>query len=121
DNQWQLGAHASYADIDSKYPLMGRPQVKAGANAVFILNEGWQFNANYVWVDDRLASSQYTGEPLVETLDQYNRLDLGTKWKLSSQLSINLRIENVTDEEFFNDVGFPAIGRTGFVSANFNF
>ncbi|MET0356280.1 MAG: TonB-dependent receptor, partial [Cellvibrio sp.] len=43
DNQWQLGAHASYADIDSKYPLMGRPQVKAGANAVFILNEGWQF------------------------------------------------------------------------------
>lgn len=121
DNQWQLGAHASYADIDAEHPLMGRPQVKAGANAVFALNDNWQFNANYLWVDDRLASTQYTPEPTTETLEKYNRLDLGTKWKVSTQLSINLRIENVTDETYMNDIGFPAIGRAGYLGANLSF
>lgn len=121
DNQWQLGAHASYADIDAENPLMGRPQVKAGANAVYVLNDNWQFNANYLWVDDRLASSRYTGNTVIETLDKYNRLDLGAKWKVNSQLTINLSIENLTDEDYMNDIGFPAIGRTGFISANFSF
>lgn len=121
NNQWQLGAHASYAHIDAEHPLMGRPQVKAGANAVFVLNDNWQFNANYLWVDERLGSSLYTRESVIETLDQYNRLDLGTKWTINSQFSINLSIENVTDEDYMNDIGFPAIGRTGFVGANFSF
>jgi len=121
DNKWQLGGHGSYAHIDAENPLMGRPQTKLGANAVFVPNESWQLNANYLWVDDRLAASQYTGDTLIEALNQYNRLDLGAKWKLNNQLSINLSIENVTDEKFFNDIGFPAIGRTGFVGASFNF
>jgi len=121
DNRWQLGAHVSYADIEAQYPLMGRPEIKAGANAIFTLNESWQFNANYLWVDDRLAASQYTGDTLIETLDQYNRLDLGAKWKLNKQLSISLRLENLTDEKFYNDIGFPAIGRKGFVGASINF
>lgn len=121
DNQWQLGAHASYADIDAVHPLMGRPQVKAGATAVYNLNDNWQFNANYLWVDDRLAASRYTGDTVIETLDKYNRLDLGVKWKVNSQLTINLSIENLADENYMNDIGFPAIGRTGFIGANVNF
>jgi vitamin B12 transporter len=121
DNQWQLGAHASYADIDAENPLMGRPQVKAGATASYKLNDNWQFNANYVWVDDRLAASRYTGDAVIETLDQYNRLDLGAKWKVNSQLTVNLSIENLADEKYMNDVGFPTIGRTGFIGASFNF
>jgi len=121
DNHWQLGAHASYADIDAENPLMGRPQVKAGANATYVLNDNWQFTANYLWVDDRLAASRYTGDTVVETLDQYNRLDLGAKWKVNSQLVINLSIENIADEKYMNDIGFPAIGRTGFIGASFNF
>ncbi len=121
DNQWQLGAHASYADIDSEHPLMGRPQVKVGANAIFALNESWQFNANYLWVDERFGSSLYTGDSLIETLDAYNRVDLGAKWRATNQLTINLNIENITDEEYVNDVGFPAVGRTGFIGVNISF
>jgi outer membrane cobalamin receptor len=121
DNQWQLGAHASYADIDSEHPLMGRPQVKAGASVIFALNDSWQFNANYLWVDERFASSLYTNDSVIETLDSYNRLDLGVKWQATNQVSINLSIENITDEKYFNDVGFPAVGHTGFISANISF
>jgi len=121
NDEWQLGAHASYADIDAENPLMGRPQVKAGASAVYKLNDNWQFNANYLWVDDRLAASRYTGDALVETLDSYDRLDVGAKWKVNTQLSFNLSIENITDKEYSNDIGFPAIGRTGFIGANFSF
>ena len=121
DNQWQLGAHASYADIDAVNPLMGRPQVKAGANVVYVLNNHLQFNANYLWVDDRLAASRYTGVALIETSDSYHRLDLGAKWTPNTHLNIYLRLENITDEEYENDIGFPAIGRTGFIGANLNF
>lgn len=121
DNQWQLGAHASYADIDAEHPLMGRPQIKAGANAVFALNDNWQFNANYLWVDDRLASSLYKVGGVIETLDKYNRLDLGAKWIVNAHISINLNLENITDETYMNDIGFPAIGRTGFIGANISF
>lgn len=121
DNQWQLGAHASYADIDAENPLMGRPQVKAGATATYNVNENWQLNANYLWVDDRLAASRYTGNTVVEMLDKYNRFDLGAKWKVNSQLTINLSIDNITDEDYMNDIGFPAVGRSGFVGANFTF
>jgi outer membrane cobalamin receptor len=121
DSHWRLGAHVSYADIEAEYPLMGRPEIKAGANATFILNESWEFSANYLWVDDRLAASQYTGDTFIETLNQYNRLDFGAKWKLNKHFSTNLRIQNVTDEKFYNDIGFPAVGRTGFVGASINF
>ena len=121
NSQWQLGAHASYADIDAENPLMGRPQVKAGATAVYVFNNHWQFNANYLWVDDRLAASRYTGAAVVETLDSYNRFDVGAKWTINTHLNIYIRLENITDEEYFNDIGFPAIGRSGLVSANISF
>jgi len=121
DNQWQLGAHASYADIEAENPLMGRPQVKAGANAVYVLNSNWQLNANYVWVDDRLAASRYTGDGVVETLENYNRLDVGAKWAINTHINVYLRLENITDEEYFNDIGFPAVGRSGLVGANISF
>ncbi|RYY76518.1 MAG: TonB-dependent receptor [Gammaproteobacteria bacterium] len=121
NNQWQLSAHASYADIDAQHPLMGRPQVKAGANVIFALNDSWQFNANYLWVDERFASSLYTGESVIETLDTYNRFDLGARWQATNQLSINVSIENITDEKYYNDVGFPSVGRSGFIGFNFNF
>ncbi len=121
DNQWQLGAHASYAHIDAENPLLGRPQVKAGATAIYTLNDHWQFNANYLWVNDRLAASRYTGDSVIETLDKYNRVDVGAKWKVNSQLTVNLSIENLADDDYMNDIGFPAIGRTGFIGANYNF
>jgi vitamin B12 transporter len=121
DNQWQLGAHASYADIDAESPLMGRPQVKAGANAMYVLNNHWQFNANYLWVDDRLAASRYTGDAVIETLDNYNRFDIGAKWTINTHVNINLRLENITDEEYLNDIGFPAVGRSGLVGVNVSF
>jgi vitamin B12 transporter len=121
DNQWQLGAHASYADIDAESPLMGRPQVKAGANAVYVLNNNWQFNANYLWVDDRLAASRYTGDAVIETLDNYDRFDIGAKWTINTHVNINLRLENITDEEYLNDIGFPAVGRSGLVGVNVSF
>jgi outer membrane receptor protein involved in Fe transport len=121
DNQWQLGAHASYADIDAENPLMGRPQIKAGANATYVLNNQWQLNANYVWVDDRLAASRYTGDAVVEILDSYNRLDLGAKWTINTHVNIHVRLENITDEEYLNDIGFPAIGRSGLVGVNVSF
>jgi len=121
DNQWRLGAHGSYADVDAENPLMGRPQVKAGANAVYQLNESWQFNLNYLWVGERFAASRYTGDAVVETLDNYNRFDAGVTWKVNSQLTLGINIENIADDDYLNDIGFPSVGRTGFIRADVSF
>jgi outer membrane receptor protein involved in Fe transport len=74
-----------------------------------------------MWVDDRLAASRYTGDTVIETLDSYNRIDLGAKWKVNSQLTINFSVENLADDDYMNDIGFPAVGRTGFIGANYSF
>jgi vitamin B12 transporter len=118
--QWQLGAHASYADIDAENPLMGRPKVKAGSSLGYTLNDSWQFNLNYLWVDERFATSQYTGDAVLETQDNYSRFDGSVKWQVNSQLQLNLNIENLTDEDYYNEIGFPGIGRAVYLSASFS-
>ena len=118
--QWQLGAHASYADIDAENPLMARPEVKAGSSLGYTLNDSWQFNLNYLWVDERFATSHYTGDAVLETLGNYSRFDGSVKWQVNSQLQLNLNIENLTDEDYYSDIGFLAIGRAVYLSASFS-
>lgn len=118
--QWQLGAHASYVDIDAENPLMARPEVKAGSSLGYALNDDWQFTLNYLWVDERFATSHYTGTGVLETQDNYNRFDGSVKWQVNSQLQLNLNIENLTDEDYYSDIGFPAIGRAVYLSASFS-
>src|SRR5690606_28851076 len=64
-----LRAHASYTDIDmisSDNHLLGRPQVTYGASVHYSLNNAWQFNLNYLRVDERFAVSLYSGDSLEE-------------------------------------------------------
>ncbi len=121
NRQWKLGAHASYADIDAENPLLGRPQVKSGATIGYRLNEHWNMNLNYLWVDERLASSLYTGDTFIASLSNYNRLDANLTWSLNSQMALSLSIENMANEVYQNDVGFPAIERRGFATLRINF
>jgi vitamin B12 transporter len=118
DQQWQFMAHASYTDVDAENPLMNRPQLKAGSLVGYSLNHDLHLNLQYLWVDERFASSYYTGASQLETLDSYSRFDGSVNWQVNRRLNVNLSVENLADAEYFNDIGFPNAGRTFHVSAH---
>jgi vitamin B12 transporter len=109
--QWRV--HGSYADIDmpsSETHLLGRPQTTYGTALHYIANEAWSFNLNYLWIDERFAVSRYTGVGVEEKLDTYNRFDASVQWQINSLTQLGLSLENLTDENYYTDIGFPAAG-----------
>lgn len=107
-----LRAHASYTDIDmisSDNHLLGRPQFTYGTSVHYALNDQWQFNVNYLRVDDRFAVTRYSGEE-EQILDAYNRIDASVQWQINKLTQIGLSVENLADENYYTDIGFPAAG-----------
>ncbi len=120
DNRWQWNGHASYTDIDAQNPLMNRPQLKAGSTVGYSLSDSWHFDLHYLWVDERFATSYYSGDLQRQTLDSYGRFDGSVNWRVNPKLDINLSVENLTDEDYLNDIGFPNAGRAFHLSASFS-
>jgi outer membrane cobalamin receptor len=106
-----LRAHATYTDIDmvsSDNHLLGRPQVTYGTSMHYSLNDAWQFNLNYLRVDERFAVSRYTGSDVEQILNAYNRFDANIQWQINQLTQLGLSLENLTDESYYTDIGFPA-------------
>jgi outer membrane receptor protein involved in Fe transport len=116
-----LGAHGSYTDIDAESPLLGRPRIKAGATATYAPNDHWQFDLSYLWTGHRFEASSYSGDVVNETMDDYDRLDARVKYQINPQLAVSLSVENVAGENYLDDIGFPAVGTTGFVGIDVDF
>lgn len=119
---WRL--HGSYADIDmpnSETHLLGRPQATYGTTINYTPNDAWSFNLNYLRVDERFAVSRYTGSGVEEILSAYNRFDASAHWKLDSQIQLGLSLENLADENYYTDIGFPAAGRSAKINVKLNF
>ncbi|MGV8837269.1 TonB-dependent receptor domain-containing protein, partial [Cellvibrio sp.] len=119
-----LRAHASYTDIDmisSNNHLLGRPQVTYGTSVNYQLNDAWSFNAQYMRVDERFAVSRYTGTDVEQTLAPYNRFDASVHWQLNAQTRLGLTLENLADEDYYTDIGFPASGQLAKLNLRLNF
>jgi len=121
DQKWTLAARGSYIDIDAESPLLGRPRIKAGVTATYAPNGHWQFDLGYLWAGHRFEASRYSGDVVTETMAEYDRLDIRVTYRINPQLAINVGIENVTDKNDMDDVGFPAEGATGFVGIDIDF
>ena len=119
-----LRLHATYTDIDMQSAdshLLGRPQVTYGSSIHYELNDAWNFTLNYLHVDERFGASLYTGESVEEILKAYNRVDASAHWQLNTQLRLGLTLENLADEHYYTDIGFPAAGRSAKVNLNWHF
>lgn len=119
-----LLAYATYTDIDmisSNNHLLGRPQVTYGTSVHYALNNDWQFNINYLRVDERFAVSRYTGTDFEQTLAAYDRVDANIQWQLNSMTQLGLSLENLTDETYYTDIGFPAAGASAKLNLKLSF
>lgn len=120
----QLRVHGTYTDIDmpnSETHLLGRPQATYGTAVNYTLNDYWSFNVNYLRVDERFAVSRYTGVGVEETLDAYHRFDANVRWNINPNTQLGLTLENLADETYYTDIGFPATGRSAKVNLKLSF
>lgn len=127
---WQLQhnlhwrVHGSYTDIDmpsSATHLLGRPQATYSSALHYTLNNAWSFNLNYLRVDERFAVSLYTGTGVEETLAAYNRIDANARWNINPNTQLGLTLENLADETYYTDIGFPAAGRLAKLNLRLDF
>jgi vitamin B12 transporter len=127
---WQLlqnlhwRVHGTYNDIDmpnSATHLLGRPQATYGTALNYVLNDAWSFNVNYLRVDERFAVSRHTGDGVEEILSPYNRLDANAHWNINTNTQLGLTLENLADETYYTDIGFPASGRLAKLNVRLTF
>ncbi|MDO8342412.1 MAG: TonB-dependent receptor [Cellvibrio sp.] len=120
--QWRL--HGSYADIDmpsSETHLLGRPQSSYGSALNYTLDDAWSFNVNYLRVDERFAVSRYTGVGMEEILNAYNRIDANARWNINANTQLGLTLENLAEETYYTDIGFPTAGRMAKLNLRLSF
>jgi vitamin B12 transporter len=107
--------HATYTDIDVKdegAPLLGRPEWTAGATALWQISANWHVALDYQWTGEQYASSRYTGSTVIETLDDFNQLDMSLAWQILDWAAVEVAFDNVLDEDFQTAVGFSSPGRS---------
>lgn len=122
--EWHIRVHGTYTDIDmpsSDTHLLGRPQATYGTGIQYRPTEDWAVNLNYLRVDERFAVSRYTGEAVEHILDAYHRVDANLRWTVNPMIRVGLSLENLADEDYDTDIGFPAAGRRAIADLTLSF
>lgn len=107
----ELYNHITYTDIDvedSVSVLTGRPEWRAGVGLSWRFSNRWRVSTDYHWVGEQFATSHHTGDALVQSLDDYHRVDATLFWRVSESLEANVTVQNLFDSEYETAVGFPA-------------
>ena len=86
-----------------------RFQWRAGLGAHWSPSSALSFSGSATYVGSSLDSSIATGDV---RLSAYTRVDLSAVWRLSDRIQTYLAIDNVTDEQYEQFVGFTARGIT---------
>lgn len=110
--QWMLDASVTNAKsriASSGNELRNRPEWRAGLGAHWSPSSALSFSGSVTYVGSSLDSSIATGDV---RLPAYTRVDLSAVWRLSDRIQIYLAVDNVTDEQYEQFVGFTARGIT---------
>ncbi|HEU5133908.1 MAG TPA: TonB-dependent receptor [Steroidobacteraceae bacterium] len=107
--QWTLDASVTNVDsrIASGGELRNRPEWRAGLGAHWAPNAALKFSAAATYVGSSFDSSIPTGDV---RLPAYTRVDASAVWQVSPRLETYLAIDNLTDEQFEQFIGFEARG-----------
>lgn len=99
------GTYLDTEDLATGLELLRRPEISSNLVATYS-QTAWTINLTGRYVGDRDDFDPVSGERA--TNDAYVRLDLAAEWRASRFIAPYLRIENVTDEEYSEALGFPA-------------
>jgi vitamin B12 transporter len=102
--------NATLTDIDlgeEETTLLYRPEEYGGVQVTWQLQQRWSLHAQAQFVGKREGSSVPTGQV---TLDSYERLDIALSHAFNEQTTLFGAVDNVTDEDYQEAVGFPNAG-----------
>jgi len=118
---WQLSAtvtHARSRIASSGAELRNRPDWRAGAAAYWTPIAELKLSLTASYVGTALDSSIPTGDV---QLDSYTRFDFAASWQVSKKFETYLAIENLTDQQYQEFVGFTARGILPRAGARYSF
>jgi vitamin B12 transporter len=110
--RWRARWNATYLraeDLDADAPLLRRP--RESSNLVVSYSPGdFTVNVTARYVGEREDVDSITFER--EMNEAYLRTDLAGRWQAREWLAPYFRVENLTDEDYQEALGFPAPGIT---------
>ena len=118
--QWLLDAsvtHMKNRVASTGGELRNRPEWRAGAAAHWSPLSTLRFSAAATYVGSAFDSSIATGDV---RLSPYTRVDVSAVWQLSPRFETYLAIDNLTDEQYEQFVGFEARGIAPRLGVNFS-
>ena len=116
-----LVTHLTYTDIDvldSAATLRQRPELRGGIGLYWTIAAALTAHAGWQYIGERFDSSIPTGEL---ALPSYSRLDFALNWEIADSIRLNFAIDNATDVNYEEAIGFPAIGRRTRISVQKTF
>ena len=108
--QWKLDGSVTNAKsriASTGGELRNRPEWRAGFGAHWAPSEAFDLAATATYVGSSFDSSIATGDV---DLPSYTRVDVSAVWQVSPQFQTYLAIDNLTDEQYEQFVGFEVRG-----------
>lgn len=113
---WALSANFTYNETETANgdPRIRRPKQLANAN--LSLFPGRALSLRLGW---RTSRNALAGDG--SKLDDYSVVDVNSRLKLSEGVTLSARIENLSNEQYQEVVGFNTAGRAAYLGAALNF
>jgi len=100
-----------------KVPLLRRYENKASALFSGNYQSGLSWNLDFLWYGE--SSDTNFNTFTTETVDDYVLVNLGMAYKWGDHLTLRLRSENLTDEEYTQVIGYATHGRRIFLGLRY--
>ncbi len=112
----ELTVHTTYVDAsgrsegdDGSLRLRNRPRWRGGFGATWSPLDSVEAHLQALFVGDSIDTAAPTGDERVR-LSGYHRLDLALAWQAADWVSLFVAIDNLTDSDYEEVLGFPAVG-----------
>lgn len=120
NKKWHVNGQFNYSDIDAPNPLNGRPKMTLGSSLGYRPDVTFSYNLVAQWVDERYATTLYTGDVQQQTLDSYVRLDANLQYQYDANWQLSLQLTNITDSDYQDDIGFAANGPAFYLGLSYS-
>jgi outer membrane cobalamin receptor len=121
DEHWQLDGsvtHARSRIAATNAQLRNRPEWRGGLAAHWSPLSALKLSMAVTHVGSSLDSSIATGDV---RLDAYTRIDVSASWQVSTQLEAYVAVDNLTDQQYEEFVGFETRGIAPRAGVRFSF
>jgi outer membrane cobalamin receptor len=98
--------------------LAQRPRHLVTGSVVYQASDSLSFGADVLGQFDRERGVFSSSN---EDIEDYFVVNAVTNWRVNDELSLFVRVDNLLDEDYAPILGYPALGRAGYIGARYSF